>query len=60
MNGKKLATVTGTARVVTQWDRTGIEVIGTMPQEQTFTIARSKIGTETLKVGPNEKVRLRA
>ncbi len=59
MNGKKLATVTGTARVVTQWDGTGIEVIGTMPQEQAVTITRSRIGTETLKVGPNEKVRIR-
>jgi hypothetical protein len=60
MAGKRLATVTGTARVVTHWDGSGIEAIGTLAQEQTVKIARNKIGEEVLKVGPNERVKMRA
>ena len=51
--------MTGTARIVTGWDGAGVEVVGIVDGDQTVKIAREKGGVETLKVGQNERVRMR-
>ena len=60
MAGKKLATVEGSGRIITQWDGTGLEAVGNMAEEQTLKITRAKGGIQTVTLGGNERVRIRA